>query len=62
MYFDERYWNVIAGYVRSDDISATSALASLTNRSNSRTYKTLVLDRKSLELIKLEPYREQPYE
>ncbi len=59
---DERYWNVIVGYVRSEDIPATTGLATLASTRKTRTYKLIVLDKKTLELIKLEPYREKSYE
>ncbi len=48
-------WNVIVGYVLSSDIPQT-ALAALGGSQNRRTFKLIVLDKRTLELKKMEPY------
>ena len=55
---DETYWRVVVGYVLGSDLPAT-ALAGLTTSPKSlRTYKTLILDRTTLEFKRMEPYHE----
>lgn len=55
---DETSWRVVVGYVLGSDLPAT-ALAGLTTSPKSlRTYKTLILDRATLELKRMEPYHE----
>lgn len=55
---DETNWRVVVGYVLGSDLPAT-ALAGLTTSPKSlRTYKTLILDRATLEFKRMEPYHE----
>lgn len=55
---DETSWRVVVGYVLGSDLPAT-ALAGLTTSPKSlRTYKTLILDRTTLEFKRMEPYHE----
>ena len=55
---DETCWRVVVGYVLGSDLP-TTALAGLTTSPKSlRTYKTLILDRATLELKRMEPYHE----
>lgn len=55
---DETNWRVVVGYVLGSDLPAT-ALAGLTTSPKSlRTYKTLILDRITLEFKRMEPYHE----
>lgn len=55
---DETNWRVVVGYVLGSDLPAT-ALAGLTTSPKSlRTYKTLILDRTTLEFKRMEPYHE----
>ena len=55
---DETGWRVVVGYVLGSDLPAT-ALAGLTTSPKSlRTYKTLILDRTTLEFKRMEPYHE----
>ena len=55
---DETCWRVVVGYVLGSDLPAT-ALAGLTTSPKSlRTYKTLILDRTTLEFKRMEPYHE----
>lgn len=55
---DETCWCVVVGYVLGSDLP-TTALAGLTTSPKSlRTYKTLILDRATLELKRMEPYHE----
>ena len=55
---DETCWRVVVGYVFGSDLPAT-ALAGLTTSPKSlRTYKTLILDRTTLEFKRMEPYHE----
>ena len=55
---DETCWRVVVGYVLGSDLP-TTALAGLTTSPKSlRTYKTLILDRTTLEFKRMEPYHE----
>ena len=55
---DETSWRIVVGYVLGSDLPAT-ALAGLTTSPKSlRTYKTLILDRTTLEFKRMEPYHE----
>lgn len=51
-------WRVVVGYVLGSDLP-TTVLAGLTASPKSlRTYKTLILDRTTLEFKRMEPYHE----
>ena len=55
---DGTSWCVVVGYVLGSDLP-TTALAGLTTSPKSlRTYKTLILDRATLEFKRMEPYHE----
>lgn len=57
---NESYWEVVVGYVREGD-SPVTALSALGGTGARRTFKTLVLKRDTLELVKMEPYRGSDY-
>lgn len=53
---DQAAWNVIVGYVMASDIPQMALVAANVDMRSRRTYKRLVLDAKTLDLRKMEPY------
>lgn len=57
---DGKLWKVLVGYVRNGDVPVT-ALSAITNPQLPRTYKVIELDRATLELVRMEPYRDSDH-